>query len=218
MDNLFLNQKDDQYYNFEKTRVVAAIPEGAHRILDIGCSNGRAGSKLLEMGKASEMVGVEIFEAAAKKAEKYYNMVYRDDIEELKLPYDSYFDYVICGDILEHLRDPWTMLGKIHNLLKPDGSLIVTLPNIRYWKIISHLIFLGKWDYTADGILDSTHLRFFTRNSFIRTLIQANYQIVFSEMWVNGRKKNMFNCATFGLLKEYLGSQFMVIAKKIKNI
>ena len=214
MEHIAFTDKNDGYYNNEKSRFIQLIPEGPNKILDLGCAAGRLGRKLRELNKTSELVGVEIFEPAAMEAAKYYDRVYVADIEHINLDYMGYFDFVFCGDILEHLRDPWTMLNKIHIWLKKDAFLVSTIPNIRYWLILRDLIIFGKWEYTEAGVLDQTHLRFFTRNSFLKMLQKANYNVDYQEMVIHGQKKNFLNKLTFGIFEEFLGSQVLVMAKK----
>jgi len=218
MENKAFTSQTDSYYNMEKTRMVPFFPDGPNIILDIGCANGRLGRKLRDLHKAKELIGVEVFKSAADEAAKYYDKVYCGDIELLTLPYKEHFDFIICGDILEHLRDPWTLLDRIHGWLKPDGILISSIPNIRYWRIIRDLMFCGKWDYVEAGILDNTHLRFFTRSTFLKMQKKANFEILLCPMIIHGNKQNLFNKLTFGALEEILGSQILTVSKKIKEV
>jgi 2-polyprenyl-3-methyl-5-hydroxy-6-metoxy-1,4-benzoquinol methylase len=214
MENKAFTDKNDRYYNMDKVRFVQFIREGPNKILDLGCASGKLGRELRGLNKASEIVGAEIFEQAALEAAKYYDKVYLGDIEQIGLDYKDYFDYVICGDILEHLRDPWTMLNKIFDWLKKDAIFISSIPNIRYWRILKDLIILGKWDYTEAGILDKTHLRFFTKRTYIEMIITSKFTITYNEMWLNSKKKRFLNRCTLGIFEELLGSQIMVVAKK----
>jgi 2-polyprenyl-3-methyl-5-hydroxy-6-metoxy-1,4-benzoquinol methylase len=215
MHNRTFSNQTDEYYNSEKPAIVSLIPEGPNVVLDIGCATGRVGRILRDQNKASEIVGAEIFVLAAEEAAKHYDRVYGGDVELLSLPCKEYFDYVICGDILEHLRDPWGMVEKIHDWLKRDGTLISSIPNIRYWRILRDLIVRGKWEYVEAGILDNTHLRFFTRATFLSMLRGKNYQITFDKMSVHGNKQNLFNKLTMNIFEEFLGSQIIVVARKI---
>ncbi len=214
MKNKIWTKKNATYYNSEKTNIHPLIPEGPNNILDLGCATGQLGRKLKELNKASILIGVEMFPQAAEEARKYYDKVYCDDVEIINLPYHSYFDVVICGDILEHLRDPWDMAERIHGWLKCSGILISSIPNIRYWRILRDIILYGSWEYTEAGILDSTHLRFFTRRSFISLLRDANFEILKQEMVINGPKQNLFNKMSFSIFEEFMGAQFIILAKK----
>jgi methionine biosynthesis protein MetW len=214
MTNTAFTSKDPAYYNFDKARIAAFIPEGPHRVLDVGCAAGRLGQKLREQRKVAIMVGVEVFDAPAAQAAKHYDRVYIQDIETLDLPAEEGFDYVICGDVLEHLRDPWATLDKLHRVLKPGGVIIASIPNIRYWRILRDLVLGGRWQYVDAGILDNTHLRFFTRRSFLDSLRQARFEIEFDEVWIGGKKQAFANRITGGVFREFLGSQVMVKAVK----
>ena len=214
MENRYYQDGDSKYYNIEKTRFHGLIREGPNVVLDLGCGSGQLGKRLIELNKAVEVVGVEIFESAASKASKYYTKVIAGDIEKIHIPYLGYFDYVVCGDILEHLLDPWIVLQRVHGWLKPGGTLIASIPNVRYWIVLRDLVLRGTWEYADSGIMDITHLRFFTRKTFIEALERRRFSIELSEFWVNGKKGRVFNLITFGVFQEFLGSQLMIVAKK----
>ena len=208
------NKGKSNYYKMLKWEFLSLIPEGPNVVLDLGCGAGQLGRVLREMNKASELVGVETHPKAVEEAAQFYNKVYQDNVESLSLPYAAYFDFIICGDILEHLVDPWTMLIKINSMLKSGGSLICSIPNIRYFKIIAGLILNGTWEYTDAGILDSTHLRFFTKRSFIKMLDNANYKVTWLHLSISGKKK-IANRLTLGAFSEFLAPQIMILARKI---
>jgi len=213
MENKLIKDGNSDYYNMVKIEFLPLITEKPNSILDIGCGAGQFGRTLREMNKVSELVGIELCEPAAEQAKTFYDKMYCHNVESLDLPYSDYFDYVICGDILEHLNDPWDMVSRIAKMLKKDGALICSIPNIRYWQIITDLTLHGRWDYTDSGILDSTHLRFFTKSTFFEMLHKANYQIEWESMVVHGKKK-FVNLITFGMFSEFLTTQIMVMAKK----
>jgi len=215
--NASSNPKDFSYYQIEKERIIAIIPPGDNRILDIGCAAGKLGQRLQELGKARELIGVEIHEPAVRKAKQFYDAVHLGDVEGLSLPYEDYFDFIVCADVIEHLRDPWTCLDKFLKYLKPEGSLVATIPNIRHWKIIRDLLFLGKWEYKEAGIMDNTHLRFFTKRSFETVLEKAGYLITHSEIWLESRRRKFVNTLTFGTLEELLGIQILFVAQKLPH-
>jgi len=214
MENKAFRNSSDQYYNWFKSGIASLIPEGHHVILDVGCAAGVLGRRLKELNKAKEMVGVEIFKEAADEAEKYYDTIYRGDIEELILPYEAYFDFVVCADILEHVRDPWNILRQIHTWLKNDGSLIICIPNVRYWKVLRDLVFHGNWEYTDAGILDKTHLRFFTRRSFLEPLAEVGFEVQYMRMEISGIKHEIANRITLRCFQEFMGKQITIMAKK----
>jgi 2-polyprenyl-3-methyl-5-hydroxy-6-metoxy-1,4-benzoquinol methylase len=183
-------------------------------VLDLGCGAGAVGRKLLRDGKASQVVGVELFGAAAEEAARYYSAVHTGDIEEMTLPYTRHFDYVICGDILEHLKDPYSVVKKIPGWLKDDGRLICSLPNVRHWPVLVDLAFRGAWEYRDAGVMDRTHLRFFTRKSCSQMLRDAGFEVEHSRMLISGRKYRLLNGVTFRVFEDFFGSQVVVMARK----
>lgn len=214
MQNAAFQDKDSEYYTRDKAWMLPLIKEGPNRVLDLGCASGRVGQKLLETGRAKELIGAEIFASAAAEAAKIYNKVYVGDVEESELPYVDHFDYVICGDILEHLKDPYTVVRRISTMLKPGGSLLVCVPNVRNFRVLKNLIFRGQWEYVSSGILDRTHLRFFTRRSCRRMLEEAGLRVYHEEMIVYGPRKKLVNRATLGLFREFLATQVFCCGRK----
>jgi SAM-dependent methyltransferase len=214
MENKVYDDTTSWYYNLFKPGIAALIPEGPNSILDLGCGTGALGRGLKELNKARELIGVEIFEEAANEAANYYERVYQGDVEQANLPYENYFDFVVCGDILEHLVDPWKTLRRIRGWLKSGGFVIVSMGNVRYWRVLRNLIFRGRWEYTEAGILDNTHLRFFTMKSLLKDLRDAGFDIRARRLDVNGMKHRFVNAITFRVFEEFLGSQIVVLAKK----
>ncbi len=214
MQNTAFQDKDSEYYTHDKAWMLPLIKEGPNRVLDLGCASGRVGQRLLETGRAKELIGAEIFGPAAAEAAKIYQKVYVVDVEESELPYVDHFDYVICGDILEHLKDPYKVVRRISTMLKPGGSLLVCVPNVRNFRVLKKLIFQGQWEYVSSGILDRTHLRFFTRSSCRRMLEGAGLRVYHEEMIVYGPKKKLVNHATLGLFGEFLATQVFCCGSK----
>jgi 2-polyprenyl-3-methyl-5-hydroxy-6-metoxy-1,4-benzoquinol methylase len=145
-------------------------------ILDIGCGTGAVGRSLKQRG-CGMVYGVEVVAQAAEAAKSIYDRVDAADVETFGFPYEKdFFDYVLCADVLEHLKDPWALLRRIRPLLKPSGTLIASIPNIRNRGIIADLL-RGNWDYRDSGIMDNTHLRFFTFNGIVRMFVQSGYTL-----------------------------------------
>jgi len=131
------------------------------------------------------------------------------------LDYGATFDYVICADILEHLRLPQEVIRRICHWLKPNGRLISSVPNVRNWKILGDLLCRGNWEYQDSGILDHTHLRFFTRRTFLAVLKKAGLETETCRMLIYGRKWRTLNTLTGGLLDEFLSTQVLTVARKV---
>ena len=126
--------------------------------------------------KNASIYGIEISESAGKLA-KYSADVLIADIEKVKLDYKKdFFDYIILGDILEHLIDPWKLVNELKQYLKKDGYLVSSIPNIMHVSVLRNLV-LGNFTYEDSGILDKTHLRFFTLNEITKMFNDSNYII-----------------------------------------
>ncbi|MFQ5330078.1 MAG: glycosyltransferase [Thermodesulfobacteriota bacterium] len=167
---------ESDYYRQDRRDVELLIPEGARRILDVGCGEGVLGKRLLERG-AVEVVGVEMTSRAAERAEKNLSRVLCGNIEDMDLPFDDgYFDSIIMADVLEHLQDPLGALMKVKERLAPGGVLAVSVPNVRYYGVMDMLA-EGRWKYADSGILDRDHLRFFTFREISDLLTEAGFEI-----------------------------------------
>jgi 2-polyprenyl-3-methyl-5-hydroxy-6-metoxy-1,4-benzoquinol methylase len=165
------DQRNPFYYFSVRDDLIPLIPPKGKRILEVGCAGGMTGKALKGKG-FEEIVGIEVNEEVAKSGKGYYDKVIIGDVEKVILPFGKeYFDCILYGDVLEHLVDPWQVLKKHHAFLKKGGTIICSIPNIRHYRILKKLVFKGRWEYKGDGILDRTHLRFFTLDS-IRTMFQ----------------------------------------------
>lgn len=131
------------------------------KVLEIGCGNG----EYLKGCKCEERWGVEPFEvpSSEKIFDKYFQSTLEDCFKDLP---SNYFDNIIMNDVLEHIWDTEDALFKVHSLLNDGGKFRVSIPNVRYVENLYLLIRNGTWDYKDFGILDKTHMRFFTPKSF----------------------------------------------------
>ncbi|MBE0569819.1 MAG: glycosyltransferase [Deltaproteobacteria bacterium] len=163
------------YFRQERREVEAMIPRGASRVLDVGCGEGALGRALLDKG-AREVVGIEADPATAEAARKHLTRVFRGDMESLDLPFEEgHFDCIVLADVLEHLRDPLSVLKKISRYLSDGGTLVASIPNVRFRYVLQQLA-EGRWEYRDSGILDRAHLRFFTRKEMELLLREAGFE------------------------------------------
>lgn len=164
------------YYGQNRPEIQELIKSTSKKILDVGCAEGLLSGEVKEKLHA-EVWGIEVVESVAKKAELVLDKVLCMGVEEaIPLLPDNYFDTIVFADVLEHLVNPEDVLKKMGAKLKDDGEIIISLPNIGHWSTILNLL-QGEWEYQDAGILDRTHLRFFTRSSIYRMIEKAGYRV-----------------------------------------
>jgi O-antigen biosynthesis protein len=148
------------------------------RVLDVGCASGYLARALGEQG--CRVSGVEFDPEAAKEAEPFLEKIVVGDLETLDLAAEfmgEQFDAIVFGDVLEHLRDPLPLLRSARGMLSPGGCVVISVPNIAHGDVRLSLL-QGRFDYRNLGLLDSTHVRFFTRQSLQTFLKDAGFTAV----------------------------------------
>ena len=142
------------------------------------------------------VAGVELDHRAAVEAKKVLDDVIEGNIETLELPFiEKRFDCILFADVLEHLIDPLEVLKKTRKFLKTDGSVIASIPNVQYLGLVSQLV-EGNWTYQDEGILDRTHLRFYTYHEIIKLFDEAGYIISSVNETLDPQYKNVKNQTT----------------------
>lgn len=171
-------QKKENYFSNARWDIINLIPVGNHKILEVGCGNGATLCALKKNMKAHQVYGVEISDKLSKYLEEHLDGFITGDVELLNIPFEeNSFDFIIFGDVLEHLVSPEIVLRKYGKLLKKDGYIIASIPNIKYYSVLLNLIFFDKFEYTESGILDKSHLRFFTKKQIIKMFQSENFEI-----------------------------------------
>ncbi|HRE55099.1 MAG TPA: methyltransferase domain-containing protein [Candidatus Competibacter sp.] len=149
------------------------------RVLDLGAGPGVLGRYLTEQRQCA-VDGVEGNADAASEAAPWYRRLQRADLEQLKLAEcfaGGQYDFIVCADVLEHLRRPHDLLAQLSGLLAPNGRVLASVPNVAYAGLIAELL-AGDFRYRPEGLLDETHLRFFTLRSLLRALETAGLRAV----------------------------------------
>lgn len=162
------------YYQHPRMDLIELLPDKVGSVLDVGCAEGAIGRYLKQVKPGIKVAGIESNPIAGREAQKAYDRVYIQPVENLSLM--DRFDCIICGDILEHLIDPLAVLKAFHGLLNEDGALVGSVPNIGHWSVIRGLV-NGQFQYLPAGILCWDHLRFFTEHSLRKMLIEAGYHV-----------------------------------------
>ena len=209
------NKGPHRYYTAQRADLVDLMPGATETVLEIGCGAGGTGALLRARG-CREIVGVEINAAVGALAEKVFNRVLIGNVEKLDLgEYKGRFDCILYGDVLEHLADPWRTLRLHRELLSETGSMVASIPNVRFYRVLRDLAFRGRWEYCERGILDKTHLRFFTYRS-IRALFESAGMPVEQ---IGGKPSGAkvlkaINRLVGGALQHFLIAQYLVVARK----
>jgi 2-polyprenyl-3-methyl-5-hydroxy-6-metoxy-1,4-benzoquinol methylase len=203
------------YFDQVREDVLALVPVGTRRLLDVGCAAGATAAVAKERFAIPEVWGIEGDPEAAGRAALRLDRVLEGDVETLDVPAPpGHFDCILCADILEHTRDPWTLLRGLRPLLAPRGALIVSLPNLRHVRPLA-LLLLDRFEYEAEGILDRTHLRFFTPRTMRALLEGAGFSIErvsanYSRSW----RHDAAVFLTLGLLRPFMAYQILFVARR----
>ncbi|WP_448188850.1 class I SAM-dependent methyltransferase [Azospirillum sp. sgz301742] len=166
------------YHDQVNPDLLDAIPAAATRILEVGCGTGALGQALKARTPQAHCTGLELNPEAAMVARQRLDRVVEGDAEDdsvLAQIDGGSFDAVVFGDVLEHLIDPARLLTRLHRVTRADAVVIACIPNVQHWSVLTALLG-GHWDYTDGGILDRTHLRFFTLDSGLDLFMRAGWQ------------------------------------------
>jgi 2-polyprenyl-3-methyl-5-hydroxy-6-metoxy-1,4-benzoquinol methylase len=155
------------------------------RVLEIGCGTGNTLAYLKKNGLAAYVEGIEKELQCVEALNPLVDKLTNADVEQLGFTENEKFDTVLLLDILEHLVDPYKLLQQVTRLIKPKGQIIISIPNIRNLKILKALIVNGTWTYQDTGILDRTHLRFFTKKSFLEGVREKRIAIEMCDYQMN---------------------------------
>jgi 2-polyprenyl-3-methyl-5-hydroxy-6-metoxy-1,4-benzoquinol methylase len=153
------------------------------KILDVGCASGVNAKYLLEKNIASQVYGIEFDELMAIEAENWNTKTFKGDLnldcfrQEI-LENASGFDYIIFGDILEHLYDPSVVLQDFKKCLAQDGKIIISLPNIAHIELFIQIFIKGRWPLNDRGIFDKTHLRWFTKRDAYKMIENCGFEVL----------------------------------------
>jgi 2-polyprenyl-3-methyl-5-hydroxy-6-metoxy-1,4-benzoquinol methylase len=215
------SEKKTSYFTNPRLDLISLIPNNSqNKILEIGAGGGDTLVKIKELNLASEVTGIELFDMP----ETNQNHPAIDQLIicniETSMPVlpNNYYDIILCGDVLEHLIDPWAIVKHLSSLLKKGGLLIVSVPNIREFKTLYKIVVKGDFRYEESGILDKTHLKFFCRKNIIELMQGGGFQVV--KVTTNldyptvKTKKHVFNDITLKVFEDFLALQYIVVSHK----
>jgi 2-polyprenyl-3-methyl-5-hydroxy-6-metoxy-1,4-benzoquinol methylase len=159
--------KTASYFSGARHDMVVLLSTGPNaHILEIGCGDGATGAAVLTAGKAKHYTGIELMPEIAEHARARLSKVITANVEQHDLTaFHGQYDALIMSEVIEHLVDPWETLARLLACVKSGGEIIASSPNIAHRKVIGDLI-AGRFEYTAEGVMDRTHLRWFTPRSY----------------------------------------------------
>ena len=174
------SNKPSDYFAHARTDIAPALPPPGPtplRALEVGCAQGYTLDWLKKSGVCAWVAGVEPYADLSPNL-KNIDQFEKIDIEaQLPAIPPGSLDLILCLDVLEHLKDPWTTLQRLNTLLKPGGHWVISVPNIRNYRLVFDLLFKGNFSYVDAGILDRTHLRFFTRQTLCDMVLTTGARI-----------------------------------------
>jgi SAM-dependent methyltransferase len=206
----------DGYFSGTRPELVPLIPPHANRILEVGCGEGGFARTLRAARPESklEIVGVEVSESAGQIAAQFLDRLVVGNAEQVEFDYENYFDCVIFADVLEHLIDPWRMLRRARRFLRGGGTIVASIPNVQHWSVLANLIG-GRWEYAPYGLMDQTHLRFFTRRTIRDLFVSTGFTPrTMSPLLGTTIRLRMARLATAGLAIPFLARQYLVVAER----
>jgi 2-polyprenyl-3-methyl-5-hydroxy-6-metoxy-1,4-benzoquinol methylase len=207
------NAVSPDYFAQSRNEVLPYIPVTVKKLLDLGCNRGAFGF-LIKLLFGAEVWGVDYDAEFAEIAKKQLDNVIIGDINVVMtdLP-DHYFDCISCNDVLEHLVDPYSVLTLLKAKLAPGGVIVCSIPNVRYWDNFKNFLLRKQWRYTDHGILDRTHLRFFTELSIRDMFDSLGFDILRLEGITPSGSRNLklFNFLTGGALRDVKYLQFACV-------
>ena len=218
--------KPAEYFTEARPEMLCFVPTNCRRLLDVGCGTGTFGASLKKQNPQIEVWGVEPFASAAAIAADRLDRVITGPFEpETDLPAGA-FDCIVFNDVLEHMVAPERALRHAKTLLSTGGTILASIPNVRYLPVLWQLGVRGSWEYRDCGILDRTHLRFFTKSSILKMFQDEGYAVrsisginpyagipsASRRLWLAYRFANVLSRGRFADLK-FL--QFAVMAEPI---
>ena len=203
------------YYKHVRYDVLPLLPQlDGGRFFEVGCGAGDTLAFLKTSGRCSWAGGVELFHSAVEDARtKNIDLVLEGNVSEMTLPFEhGSLDVILCLDVLEHLNDPWKVLQELSKYLKSGGIFICSIPNVRNFRVTMPLIIRGIWEYSNEGILDKTHLRFFTKKSAIALVECSGCRVdkVKATGLEQGSKAYVVNLLTFNMFRPYFEFQYLI--------
>lgn len=212
------NNKQKYFGGFRKD-IIPLIPKNIHNLLDVGCGYGVTAFNIKNLLGNVEIHGIEnnqhALEIANKKLDRVFNIDLNYDNKTLDNFLDNKYDCILCLDVLEHLINPDLILINLAQKLSIKGRIIISLPNISHYTVLIPLIFKDDFKYQEKGILDKTHLKFFTKKSIEDMISRSGLSIKHSKVNIQANRKLLvLNKILFKSLNRFLTFQYIFVCVK----
>lgn len=218
-----MQARNQNYFDAPSVEVLSLIPKDIERVLEVGCGSGATLRVLKERriaeGRTCEVVGVDIEAEAVSRAREHLDAAYLIDAEEEELTGypQGYFDLLIMQYVLEHTVNPWATLRHWLPLVRPGGYVIIGVPNIANYKFLRRLVLHDEFTHEPAGILDWTHLRYFTGHSLTKLLTEADLSIIELMGWPNQQQMRLskrYFLSLFPFLKRFVYYSYIALGQK----
>lgn len=172
---------EGEYHHFVNPQLMLLFAQPPRRMLDVGCAAGEFGALVKQQHPDCQVIGIELNRAAAEAARGKLDQVFDRRLEAIVAGADGIepgsIDTVILADVLEHMYDPWRFMLALRPFLSADAQIIASIPNTRHLGLLLNLLDGGQWAYEARGLLDITHIRFFTLAQIQQFFHETDYRI-----------------------------------------
>ncbi|MGH7017938.1 MAG: class I SAM-dependent methyltransferase [Caulobacteraceae bacterium] len=204
-----------QYYRYVRRGIEPLLPPRATRVLDLGAGAGSTSAWLRTFYADARFIAIEGCAALEPELRRNVDEAYIVDLNG-PLPEVGAPDLVIALDILEHLADPWDVLSRVVSISAPDVTVIISVPNVAHHSVALPLILHGSFKYCdAGGILDSTHLRFFVRESAFELMTRAGLRVEAAvRSGFEGPRTRLVNRLTLGRMRDMLTKQYILAGRR----
>lgn len=205
------------YHDNVRRDVFPYVPRPAGSVLDVGGGVGATAAALKSEGYCDKIGVIDLFAPDVKQSgvDFSYSASLEDPEVLQKIKRDQgRFDTILCLDVLEHLFDPWKIIRELEELLAEGGCIVASIPNVQHYSVVGPLL-RGNWELKDAGILDRTHIRFFTRNGAIKLMTGSGMKLEFVTTLLRKKSRiGRLNMLTMGVFENFLTTQFLVRVRK----
>ena len=212
-------KSDNLYHAHIRSDVLPYIPQGGGNLLDIGGGIGATALAAKQEARADRVGVIDLVEPLPG-----LDFSYSGDLNDLDFlaevgEREGPFQTILCLDILEHLVNPWAVVSQLHNMIEPGGVIVASIPNVRHISVIAPLLFNSAWELQDEGVLDRTHLRFFTRASAVELMVQSGLELELCiPLYDGGKATKIFGWMPLASLRDFAALQYLVRVRNSNSV